>query len=61
MGHIIDRHTGIVNLRPKQGDKLKHTSIGKNITEKSAKEIQTCLNCKKESCKGSCKKITDGQ
>lgn len=57
MGTLIDRHTGIANVRPKQGDKPKHTSKGKITKEKNAKEIQICLNCKKSSCNGNCKEI----
>ena len=59
MGTLIDRHTGLVNVRPKQGEKVKHYNTGKRTKEKNAKEIQICLNCDKPSCKGNCKKMRE--
>ena len=54
MSNLIDAHTGLVKLRPKQGDKPKYTP-----KEKDTKEIQICLNCEKPNCNGNCKKIKE--
>lgn len=54
MGTLFDRHTGLVNLRPKQGDKPTYKP-----KEKDTKEIQICLNCDRPECKGNCKKIKE--
>ena len=56
MGTLIDRHTGLVNLRPKQGDKPRSRYTPKEI---NTREIQMCLNCKKPDCTGNCKKIRE--
>ena len=60
MGTLIDRHTGLVNVRPKQGEKIKYSPTEKSTKEKNAKEIQICLNCEKPACKGNCKKMKGG-
>jgi radical SAM protein with 4Fe4S-binding SPASM domain len=54
MGTLIDRHTGLVNLSLKQGEKPKYKP-----KEKDTKEIQICLNCDRPECKGNCKKIKE--
>lgn len=54
MSTLIDNHTGLVKLRPKQGDKTKHKP-----KEKDSKKIQICLNCEKPDCNGNCKKIKE--
>lgn len=55
MGKLIDNHTGLVKLRPKQGNKLKHKPY--KPKEKNNNEIQVCLNCDRPDCNGNCKKI----
>ena len=52
MGTLIDKHTGIVKLSPKQGD--KPTPKKRKV---NTEQIQICLNCERPNCKGSCKKI----
>ena len=54
MGTLIDKHTGIAKLRPKQGDKPKYKP-----KEINTREIQICLICKKPDCTGNCKKIKE--
>lgn len=53
MKHLIDKHTGIVNLSPKQGEKQSP----KQLNLKKQQEIDICLNCDKRRCKGNCEKI----
>ena len=53
MKYLINRHTGIVNLSPKQGE--KQSSKQPNL--KKQQEIDICLNCDKRRCKGTCEKI----
>ena len=56
MGTLIDKHTGIAKLRPKQGEKPRSRYAPKEINHK---EIEICLNCKKPDCTGNCKKIKE--
>lgn len=53
MKHLIDKHTGMVNLSPKQGEKQS----SKQLNLKKQQEIEICLNCDKRRCKGNCEKI----
>lgn len=52
MRYLIDRHTGVAKLSPKQGD--KPTPKNRKI---KTEQIQICLSCERPDCKGNCKKM----
>lgn len=54
MNTLIDKHTGIVKLPPKQGKKPSHNHVTKEV---DTRQIQICLNCDRPNCKGNCKKM----
>ncbi len=54
MGTLIDKHTGIVKLHPKQGEKPNYKP-----KEINTRQIQICLTCERPNCNGNCKKIKE--